>query len=109
MKEIHRELTREDNELIQLMMNNGETREKAISKIYSGVYSLKQSDFSTVASLCESNGEEYKEEAFQRIFKLNREKCKRLILAKKARIENPKILKKEDKPFSWSVSVQKRR
>ena len=109
MNETHRELTREDNELIQLMMNNGETRDKATSKIHSSIYSLKQSDFSTIASLCESNGEEYKEEAFQRIFKLNRQKLQRVILAKKAKIENPKILKNVDKTFSWSASVQRKR
>ena len=109
MNQIPKELTREDNELVQLMMNNGETRDNAILKIRSNVYSLKQSDFSTIASLCESNGEEYKEEAFQRIFKLNRQKLQRVILAKKVRIDNPKVLKEEDKPFSWSVSVQKRR
>lgn len=109
MNETHRELTREDNELIQLMMNNGETRDKATSKIHSSIYLLKQSDFSTIASVCESNGEEYKEQALQNIFKLNRERCKRLILAKKARIDNPKILKETDKTFSWSASVQRKR
>ena len=108
MTQTRNKLTQEDTALIQLMMNNGETREQATSKVHSGVYSLKQGDFNTIADLCVCHGPEYREQALQQLFKRNREKCKRLILAKKSRIENPKILKEVGKEFSWVASIQKR-
>ncbi|MGN2670942.1 hypothetical protein ACTFQF_00920 [Aliivibrio fischeri] len=104
-----RRFTQEDRTLIELQIEKGVARKEAAKAIYEKVYGLKPRDFALIDSLCSSNGEDYRDQAFETIFKRNREKLKRLIIARAARAELKKLPKEEKSTFSWSASIHKRR
>jgi hypothetical protein len=96
--------TKEDHDLIQLIIKDGDSNGNAVNKIYSQVYVVRESDYAIINNLCDKNGKDYRGQAFETIFKRNRERLKRIILKKKADIVKKENAKEEADVFSWSKS-----